>query len=84
MPRQAAAPKSAELKRTFIPELHGLRGLALTLVVSFHLFGAGRVSGGIDVFLVISGFLFTGSLARQAVKSGRIDLVRHFAKVGSR
>ncbi|MDR1236902.1 MAG: acyltransferase, partial [Propionibacteriaceae bacterium] len=84
MPSQAAAPGHAALKRAFIPELHGLRGLALALVVSFHLFGAGRVSGGIDVFLVISGFLFTGSLTRQAVETGRIALVRYFAKVGSR
>ncbi|WP_191090919.1 acyltransferase family protein [Serinicoccus hydrothermalis] len=52
------------------PELHGLRGLAIVLVVLFHVFGDGRVSGGIDVFLAISGFLFTGMLAREAVRSG--------------
>jgi peptidoglycan/LPS O-acetylase OafA/YrhL len=75
---------SAAPKRAFIPELHGLRGLALALVVLFHLFGAGRVSGGIDIFLVISGFLFTGSLARQAIAANRINLVRHFSRVGSR
>ncbi|WP_022925183.1 acyltransferase family protein [Serinicoccus marinus] len=52
------------------PELHGLRGLAIALVVVFHVFGDGRVSGGIDVFLSISGFLFTGMLAREAVRTG--------------
>lgn len=36
------------------------------LVVLFHLFGAGRVSGGVDVFLVVSGFLVTRSLVRRA------------------
>lgn len=49
-----------------LPEIHGLRGLALVLVVLFHLFGAGRVSGGVDVFLVVSGFLVTRSLVRRA------------------
>ncbi|MCP2262982.1 Peptidoglycan/LPS O-acetylase OafA/YrhL, contains acyltransferase and SGNH-hydrolase domains [Promicromonospora thailandica] len=36
------------------------------LVVLFHLFGGGRVSGGVDVFLVVSGFLVTRSLVRRA------------------
>ncbi|MFI6427336.1 acyltransferase family protein [Promicromonospora sp. NPDC050880] len=49
-----------------LAEIHGLRGLALVLVVLFHLFGAGRVSGGVDVFLVVSGFLVTRSLVRRA------------------
>ena len=49
-----------------LPEIHGLRGLALVLVVLFHLFGAGRVSGGVDVFLVVSGYLVTRSLVRRA------------------
>jgi peptidoglycan/LPS O-acetylase OafA/YrhL len=35
-------------------------------VVLFHLFGDGRVSGGVDVFLVVSGFLATGALLRRA------------------
>lgn len=58
--------------------------MALLLVVLFHYFGAGRVSGGIDVFLFISGFLFVGSLSRQAMSAGSIDLGRHFSRVGYR
>ncbi|MCH8562487.1 acyltransferase [Nesterenkonia sp. YGD6] len=38
--------------------------------MAFHLFGAGRVSGGIDIFLAISGFLFTAMLLREAAESG--------------
>ncbi len=68
----------------FIPELHGLRGVALGMVVVFHLFGRGRVSGGIDVFLVLSGFLVTASLAHRAVIAGRIPLARHYARLGLR
>lgn len=68
----------------FIPELHGLRGLALAMVVLFHLFGRGRVSGGIDVFLVLSGFLVTASLAQRAITTARIPLARHYARLGLR
>ena len=62
-------------ERRFRPELHGLRGLAILLVALFHVFGHGRVSGGLDVFLVVSGFLFTGMLLREAATTGRIGRI---------
>ncbi|WP_336082752.1 SGNH hydrolase domain-containing protein [Nocardia sp. SSK8] len=46
-------------------DLDGLRGLAIALVVVFHVW-FGRVSGGVDVFLVLSGFFFTGMVLRRA------------------
>lgn len=52
--------------RKFKTELHGVRGLAISLVIAFHIFGQGRVSGGIDIFLAITGFLALPSLARRA------------------
>ncbi|MFD6445129.1 acyltransferase family protein [Promicromonospora sp. NPDC060204] len=66
VPTAPSALPVATTARQHLAEVHGLRGLALLLVVLFHLFGAGRVSGGVDVFLVISGFLVTGSLVRRA------------------
>lgn len=72
-------------ERRFRPELHGVRGLAILGVVLFHLFGAGRVSGGIDIFLAISGFLFTGMLLREAASSGGpIDVLRYLARLARR
>ena len=64
-----SAPLVPATTRPHLTEVHGLRGLALLLVVLFHLFGGGRVSGGVDVFLVISGFLVTGALVRRAESS---------------
>lgn len=71
-------------ERRYRPELHGLRGLAIAGVVLFHLFGADRVSGGIDIFLAVSGFLFTTMLLREAGTAGHIDLIRYLARLARR
>lgn len=65
--------------RRFRPELHGVRGLAILLVVVFHIFAAGRVSGGIDVFLAITGFLALPSLLGRTTGGWRIDLAARFS-----
>ncbi|MGB3352485.1 MAG: acyltransferase family protein [Mycobacterium sp.] len=50
-------------------DLDGLRGVAILLVAVFHVW-FGRVSGGVDVFLVLSGFFFGGRLLRGALTPG--------------
>lgn len=54
-------------KPSYRYDLDGLRGIAIGLVVIFHVF-VGRVSGGVDVFLLLSGFFFLGSQLRYAAK----------------
>lgn len=66
-------------ERKFRPELHGIRGLAIFLVVAFHIFADGRVSGGIDVFLAVTGFLALPSLLRRTYGGWRIDLATRFS-----
>jgi peptidoglycan/LPS O-acetylase OafA/YrhL len=50
-------------------DLDGLRGIAIALVAMFHIW-FGRVSGGVDVFLALSGFFFGGRLLRAALTPG--------------
>ncbi len=76
---RSAAPRAAAARagRGFRPEVQGLRALAVLMVVSYHVW-FGRVSGGVDVFLLISAFLLALSFLRK-VESGRpLDLVQHW------
>ncbi|WP_338891689.1 acyltransferase family protein [Rhodococcus sovatensis] len=59
-------------------DLNGLRGVAIALVVVFHVW-MGRVSGGVDVFLVLTGFFFTASLIRTAQSGGSLN---PFTRIG--
>jgi peptidoglycan/LPS O-acetylase OafA/YrhL len=65
----------------FRPDIEGLRGLAVLLVVVFHA-GLALPGGfiGVDVFFVISGFLITGLLLRERELTGRIHLIAFYAR----
>ena len=53
------------------PEIEGLRALAVLLVAGYHVWGD-RVSGGVDVFLLLTGFLLTASMTRRLERTGRV------------
>ncbi|GAB3496677.1 acyltransferase family protein [Amycolatopsis cihanbeyliensis] len=68
-PVPTRAPPNAPSARRYRPELQGLRALAAVLVVVYHVW-FGRISGGVDVFFLISGFLITGQLVRASERGG--------------
>lgn len=66
----------------FRPDIEGLRGVAVGLVVLYHA-GLLGVSGGfigVDVFFVISGLLITGLLVRDVEQTGRVGFLAFYAR----
>jgi peptidoglycan/LPS O-acetylase OafA/YrhL len=68
-PRAAKSGSGARASGFYRDDLDGLRGIAIALVAVFHVW-FGRVSGGVDVFLALSGFFFGGRLLRTALTPG--------------
>jgi peptidoglycan/LPS O-acetylase OafA/YrhL len=66
----------------FRPDLEGLRGIAILLVLFCHVGIPGAEAGfvGVDVFFVLSGFLITGLLIEEREWTGRIGLGRFYAR----
>ncbi len=66
----------------FRPDLEGLRGIAIVLVLLCHARLPGAEAGfvGVDVFFVLSGFLITGLLVEERQRSGRIRLGAFYAR----
>jgi peptidoglycan/LPS O-acetylase OafA/YrhL len=66
----------------FRPDVEGLRAVAIGAVVLSHagVSWAGGGYVGVDVFFVISGFLITGLLMREAERTGTVSLSRFYAR----
>ncbi|HEV7850870.1 MAG TPA: acyltransferase, partial [Mycobacterium sp.] len=67
-------------RKQFRPDIEGLRAVAVIAVVLFHA-GVPGVGGGfvgVDVFFVVSGFLITGLLWREASNTGSVRLARFY------
>jgi peptidoglycan/LPS O-acetylase OafA/YrhL len=76
-----ATPESERERRAFRPDIEGLRAIAVTAVVFYH--SGLAVRGGyigVDVFFVISGFLITRHLYGERSRTGRISLLRFYAR----
>jgi peptidoglycan/LPS O-acetylase OafA/YrhL len=82
-----AHPKPRSAADGFRPDIEGLRGVAVALVVLFHaglLSNAGtQLTGGfmgVDLFFVVSGYLITGLLIRERERTGRISFAKFYAR----
>jgi peptidoglycan/LPS O-acetylase OafA/YrhL len=76
-PTRPVADRSDTDGRGFRPDIQGLRALAVSMVVIYHLYPSVVPGGfaGVDVFFVISGFLITGHLWRGYRRDGRVRLL---------
>ena len=65
----------------YLPGLHGLRAIAVTLVIVYH-FGVDWVPGdrGVLIFFVLSGFLITRLLLLEHSRQGRVSIAGFYAR----
>ena len=82
VPLTRRAAKQA-LRTGFRPELQGLRALAVMMVVCYHIW-FGRVSGGVDIFLLISAFLLSLSFIRKLEAGKPAGLFTYWLRTFSR
>lgn len=69
--------------RKFRTEIEGLRAVAALLVAVYHIW-VERVSGGVDVFFVVSGFLITTSLLSGYERSNKVDISGFLLRLSNR
>ncbi|RIK14358.1 MAG: acyltransferase [Acidobacteria bacterium] len=79
------APRGARVagpRSGFRGDIEGLRAIAVMMVLLFHAGVPGTDGGfaGVDVFFVISGYLITGLLVKEATGTGRVSLVQFYAR----
>ena len=79
--RATAAPQSTQ--RKFLPEVQGLRAIAVLMVVAYHVW-FGRISGGVDVFLLVSAFLLTGQFTRKLESQKPLELLKYWVHLFKR
>jgi peptidoglycan/LPS O-acetylase OafA/YrhL len=69
-------------KDGFRPDIEGMRGIAVLLVVLFHSGVPGFRGGyiGVDVFFALSGYLITGIILNEIAKRGRLSFRNFYAR----
>jgi peptidoglycan/LPS O-acetylase OafA/YrhL len=70
------------VQASHLPALDGLRAVAVGVVMLYHFTGNPWVPGdlGVGLFFVISGFLITLLLAREAESTGTVSLTRFYLR----
>ncbi|MFB8228986.1 acyltransferase family protein [Cellulosimicrobium sp. NPDC055967] len=81
--RSGAAGRSTGAATSYRHDLDGLRALAVLLVAVYHVW-VHRVSGGVDVFLMLSGFFVAGGLLRSFARGTPVRLRTYLPRLARR
>ncbi len=79
--QRASSSNSSNLSTTHIPSIDGLRALAVTAVVLYHL-GIDWIPGGflgVDLFFVISGYVITRLILDSIESANGLDIKEFYA-----
>ena len=82
-PARTSPPAPPKTERKYLPEVQGLRALAVLMVVAYHVW-FGRISGGVDIFLLISAFLLTGQFTRKLEAGRPLELLKYWVHLFKR
>lgn len=82
MSTAALIAPAQQTRSNVISEIQGLRAIAVLAVIAFHLWPSIVRGGfvGVDVFFVVSGYLITGHLVRDAERRGKVDVLEFWAR----
>jgi peptidoglycan/LPS O-acetylase OafA/YrhL len=81
-PRAEDEAAPAIIDRGYQPEIQGIRALAVGLVLIYHFWPARLTGGfiGVDIFFVVSGFLISSHMYREAASTGGVKIGRFWAR----
>lgn len=68
------------LKKTYRDDIQGIRAIGALMIIAYHVW-IGKVSGGVDVFFVISGFLMGSIFLRNIAQGKTINPFRFWGKI---
>src|SRR5687768_16024360 len=79
---EVALVSEPAVKMPVVPELEGIRAIAVAIVFVSHVGFGHIVPGGLGVtiFFFLSGYLITSLLRSEAAACGRIDLWRFYVR----
>ncbi len=68
--------------KKMIPEIQGLRAIAVITVVIYHIWPSAIPGGftGVDIFFVISGYLITNILVKDLIQNGHVDYIKFYSR----
>ena len=80
---EGSAPAQVQTSLVHRPELDGIRGLAILLVIAQHIsLPSTTLAGmvGVNLFFALSGYLITGILLAEIRSTGKVDIRRFYER----